>query len=95
MKKLPQEEEQMSSLDVKEPEPETTTQIFISKINSTFFDNLPLEYIGTLPLGYAIVFGMVAYAVVLVALLCFTITGYNQIMKQQFISLDIDAGSCS
>lgn len=85
----------MSSLDVKEPEPETTTQIFISKINSTFFDNLPLEYIGTLPFGYAIVFGMVAYAVVLVALLCFTITGYNQIMKQQFISLDIDAGSCS
>jgi hypothetical protein len=48
-----------------------------------------------LPLVYAIVFGAIAYGVTLAIMLYLTISGYKQTMKQQFISLDMDAGSCS
>lgn len=78
-----------------ETQEETFGNFLFSKSYDIFFEYIPLEYIRTLPLIYSVSFGLFTYSITFAALMYFTITGYQQSMKQQFISLDKSAGACS
>ena len=62
-----------------------------------FNENIPVNYIldiNTLPTHLSLVFGFLAYSIVLSLLLYFTLTSYQQIRNEKFISLDLNAGEC-
>ncbi len=60
-----------------------------------FLENIPTDYAKQLPLKYSIYFGICAYSLSLLTLIYFAVSGYIQISKQQFISLDSTAGDCT
>jgi hypothetical protein len=78
-----------------ETQEETLGHFLFSKAYDIFFENIPLEYIRTLPMIYSVSFGLLAYSIALAALVYFTVSSYRQSMKEQFISLDKSAGACS
>jgi hypothetical protein len=78
-----------------ETQEENLGHFLFSKAYDIFFENIPLEYVRTLPFIYAVSFGLFAYSISVAGLVFFTLTGYQQSMKEQFISLDTSAGACS
>ena len=56
-------------------------------------NNIPNDYVKQFPLKYSIYFGLCAYFLSIFTLSYFTISGYLQITKEQFISLDKNAGN--
>jgi hypothetical protein len=76
-------------------EEETMGHFLRWKAYNLFVDNIPLAYIQSLPVTYAVAFGIIAYIISIAALVYFTVSGYIQTMKEQFISLDKGAGACS
>ena len=60
-----------------------------------FIENIPSDYVKQLPIKYSVYFGIFAYSISICTLLFFAVDGYLNISKQQFISLDKNAGYCT
>lgn len=72
----------------------TTVEEVASNIGDMFLANLPLPMIATLSKSKALVFGLIAYAVVAGIFLYFAVSGFDQTRKEEFVSLDSSAGEC-
>ena len=59
-----------------------------------FVDHLPLEALHHLKVSRMIVFGLFSYAIFFAMFLGFAISGYIQLRKEEFLSLDQDSGTC-
>ena len=60
-----------------------------------FFDHLPLKSVRHYPRGAAVILGLFAYSIIIILFAGLFIVVYIQTMKEQFVSLDVNAGHCT
>jgi hypothetical protein len=83
-----------SVLEKDEPQGASFSTFFFAKLKMLYIENIPLSFVRTLPSSYYLSLGILTYMIPMTIFIYLTVTTYDQLSRQQFVSLDVSSGLC-